>query len=173
MKSKSAAVEKTNENQHLYDEVSEGARFREQYRLVFAATIVATFYVAPSSTVIDGYVKLVLGFAMFFAALYLICTAAAVKYQDRKFMYIVFYASNRVRMKSFDWAVDCFAVGFLGFLTLAAIGFVQTTFKIQMSNTLIGGLVAGSMLVIGCVIWLASSWLKCTDSSDKDTNKLI
>lgn len=157
-----------------YDDVTEGARFREQYRFVFAATIVATFYAFPSNNVLEGYVKWVLGFAMFFAALYLICTAASVKYNDRQSMYIVFYVSNRVRMNTFDWAVDCFAIGLLGFLSLAAVGFVQTTFNVHFSNNIVILLVVACMLIIGGIIGLVGFWhRRIDDKNGEDTNLLI
>lgn len=166
------------ENEHnkelLYEELTEGARFREQYRFLFAATIVATFYVAPSGNPLETFLKVVLGIAMLLAALYLIGTAASVKYKDTRMAYQVFYASKKLRIKLFDWAVDSFAAGFLLFLAIIAVGTMQKVLNVRFTDLQAYGLVAVWMLLLGGLIGLVGLWLKRVDANDsEDVNRLI
>ena len=122
----------------------------------------------------DWIKKLVLGVAMFFAALYLICTATSVKYKDARIAYQVFYASDLVRIKVFDLAVDAFAAGFLLFIALVSVGFIQKILGVHFGDTQVGVMVAVCMLILGGLIGLIGRWLKRIDENNsEDINELI
>lgn len=173
MKKTGSKIGKNNEL-HSYDKLSEGARFREQYRSVFSATIIATFFVVPTGSILEIFLKWVLGFAMLFAALHLICTAASVKYHEPRWMYNMFYVSERFRMRCYDFAVDCFAVGALYFISLATVGFVEKIFNFHPVETVLWIILGVVMLVYGLTMGLVGHWLKKLDrKSSKDTHSLI
>ena len=169
MKNKIEKIRKPNITRQ-YDRLSDGARFREQYRLVFAATIIATFFIVPSENVLDIFLKWVIGFAMFFAALYLIFTAASVKYYGSRWMYDIFYVSERIRMKTYDRAVDCFAVGFLLFVSLLIVGFGRDMLSIKLGEVALYVAVAAVMLVLGITISLVSNKFENVDTKKSHDN---
>jgi len=161
-------------NPLLYDKLSAGAHFREQYRFVFSATIIATFFIVPTGNVLDVFLKLVLGFAMVFATLYLIYTAASIKYHGSKWIYDIFYVSERVRMKTYDVAVDCFAVGLLLFISLLAVGMGMDILNIELGKVSLWVAIALVMLVLAFTIGMINRGLKNYDiKNNQDTDKLI
>lgn len=174
MKKRLTELEKGDNKQLLYEELTKGAQFREQYRLVFAATIVATFYVAPSGNILEGFIKLVLGISMFFAASYLIYTAISVKYKDTHVGYQVFYASDRVRIKAYDFAVDTFPAGFLLFISLVIVGYIQKIFGLHPDNTQVGVMVFVCMFILAGLVGIVGLWFRRSDANtSEDINKLI
>jgi len=124
----------------VYDDISESAKFREQYRFIFSAAIVATVFVIPNDNIAEQALKVVLGFSAFFSALYLIASAACVKYYEPKVMYI-FDVYERLRMRMYDFSVDV-----VGFALIFFVGIVATTFI----NFFVG-------LRVGSVLW----WIIC------------
>jgi hypothetical protein len=163
-----------NSESRLYDRLSSSAHFREQYRFVFSATIIATFFIVPTGNILDIFLKWVLGFAMFFAAFYIVCTAASIKYNNPRWMYDIFYISERVRMKSYDIAVDCFAIGLLYFISLIIIGSGMDLLNIRLGDVALWITIAIVMLVLGIVIGLINYSIKKRETKNgKNLDKYI
>lgn len=132
-----------------YDEMDEAVRFREQHRFVFSIAIVATYFVVPDSSILWRCLGYTVGFSAFFSALYLIMSAAQLKYRDPGRMYEVFVVSESLRTRAFDWSVHVFAVAVLFFF---GILFAGATFNIfgSPSHEWISWLVVGMyMLLMG------------------------
>jgi len=157
-----------------YDHLTENARFREQYRFVFSATIIATYFVSPSGNALELLLKVILGVATFFAALYLICTAATVKYRSSRWMYEVFYVSERLRIRMYDVAIDVFAAGLLYFLSLLGVGLFEKTFQIKLGEIGDWISVVVGVLVIGLVVSLFTKiFRRYYVKKDSDLERLI
>jgi len=169
-------IEKVNKikESRLYDRLPLGAHSRENYRFIFSATIIATFFIIPAENVLDIFLKWVLGFAMFFAATYLVFTAASIKYRDPRWMYGVLYISERVRMKTYDIAVDCFAVGLLLFISLLVVGIGLDVTNIELGEEALWVATAVVMLVLALVVGVVSYRFRRYDiNRSQDINRLI
>ncbi len=138
-------------------------RFSEQYRFVFSATIIATFYVAPSGNALEAFLKWILGFAMSAAALYIVCTAATMKYHNARWMYEVFYVSERIRKWAYDIAVDIFAAGFLFFIGILVTGLAENLLNVRFNSLVMWIVLFISTLAIGLGIGFISKLLKDID----------
>jgi hypothetical protein len=89
-------------------------------------------------------------------------------------MYDMYYASEHIRMRSYDLAVDCFAIGVLYFLSLVTIGFAEKILNINLVEIMLWVMVGVAMLFYGLIISLFGYWLKkIDDMADEDTHKLI
>ncbi|HEY1085235.1 MAG TPA: hypothetical protein VGE34_00730 [Candidatus Saccharimonadales bacterium] len=148
-----------------YEKISDGARFREQYRFAFSAAIIATVFVAPSGNALEVFLKGALGFSALFAALFLITSAAKVKYNEPGRLYAVFYAGERFRMWAFDWSVHVFAVALLIFIGIITAGLVDNIPGVELGDTGILVVLVISMLVVGITILLATN--KITSKKSK------
>ena len=144
-----------------YSKLLEGARFREQFRLAFAGVIVATFFVVPDLDVLANFLKLFLGISALLSAIYLIVSAARVKYKEPGHVYQALYVTERFRMRMFDWSVDVFGFAFLCFISLFAIGGLQEIFNIRFDEfwtwIIVIGLIAIEMIIAWTVGYIAKS----------------
>lgn len=140
-----------------YDETHEAAKFREQYRFTFSIAIVATVFIIPSENVFGQFLQLALGFSAFLAALYLIASAARVKYNEPGRMYQILYVSERFRMRLFDWSIDIFGAALLYFISSLITNQINTVFRLELGSILFWVLLIGVMLVSGLLILLISN----------------
>jgi hypothetical protein len=106
-----------------YEKSTEAQRFGEQIRITFAAAIVATF-LAVLALNFEWLVliKTLLGMSAFFAGLFLLTTAASLKHDDSRWVYNIFYASEKMRLVSYDTAIDAFGI----FLLTSTTTFVSS-----------------------------------------------
>jgi len=130
-----------------YEKSSDSAYFRENYRFIFSVAVIATVFIVPTDNALYLFLKAVLGFSAAFAALYLIATAALVKYNEPSRMYVIFYVSERFRMSMFDWSIDFFGAAFLYFIGLMITGAIEIIFEVKLGTVwswavLIGAIVA-------------------------------
>lgn len=140
-----------------YEKISDGARFREQYRFVFSAAVIATVFVVPSGNALELFLKGTLGFSAFFAALFLIASAARVKYSEPGRLYEVFYLGEHFRMWVYDWSLHVFAAAFLFFLGIVIAGLVDMIPGIQLKGIWSWVSVVSAMLVVGLITLLTTN----------------
>lgn len=137
-----------------YERISDGARFREQYRFVFSAAVIATVFIMPNSNSLEIFLKATLGFSAFFAALYLIASAARVKYAEPGRLYEIFYVGEHFRMWAYDWSIHVFAVALLFFIGLVVTGLIGTVPGVDLDELWSWVVFIGVTLVTGLIILL-------------------
>lgn len=150
-----------------YEKISDGARFREQYRFAFSAVIIATVFVVPSGNALEVFLKGTLGFSALFAALFLIASAARVKYSEPGRLYEIFYVGERFRMWTYDWSLHVFAAAFLFFIGLITTGLIQKILGFQFEVGLSWAVVFGITFAAGLVILLITSRMTAKKSKKK------
>lgn len=150
-----------------YEKISEGARFREQYRFAFSAVIIATVFVVPSGNALELFLKVTLGFSALFAAFFLIASAARVKYREPGRLYEVFYISERFRMWAYDWSLHVFAAAFLFFIGLIVTGLIEKILGFQFDGGWSWFVVLGMTLAAGLVILLITNKMTAKKSKKK------
>ena len=150
-----------------YEKLSSAARFREQLRLTFAGVIVATAFVAPDNNVLFLFLKVALSVSAVFAALFLIASAARVKYTDPGRIYEAFYAGERFRMSMFDWSVNIFGFAILFFVGLLLTGAFEKMFNIELGGVWTWLAVFVATIIIGVVIILLGRFVGRYQSKKK------
>lgn len=156
-----------------YRKLSNDGKFREQYRFVFSAAVVATVFIVPNGNVFETLLKTVLSFSAFFAALYLIATAANVKYREPGVMYQMLYVGERFRMRMYDFSVDTFAAAFLIFLGLVSVGMIQSATGVELEAVWQWSILIGVMLVLAVAILFISRAIKKRELKIKKKLPLI
>lgn len=142
---------------HLsYAKLSESAKFREQFRFVFAGAVIATVFIVPNGNIFEILLKIALGFSALFAALYLIATAANVKYKEPGVMYEMLYVGERFRMRMYDFSVDTFAAAFLIFLGLMSVALIQAASGIELNPVWQWIILISTMLILGVITLFVS-----------------
>lgn len=137
----------------VYENTSTYAQFRESYRHIFSVAVVATVFVVPMDNALMVFLKSVLGFSAIFAALYLILSAARVKYDEPARLYQVFRPSERFRMRMFDLSVDFFGFAFLLFIGLLIAGMIDSIPGVEL------GVVWTWIVVIAVMIFFIGTLL--------------
>jgi len=155
------------EEKLAYDESPEEGRFREQFRLAFAGLIIATVFVVPDLGLLTNFLKLFLGISAFLSALFLIMSAARVKYVEPGYMYVALYVTERSRMRMFDWSVDVFGFAFFSFISLVVTGFIEKIFNIKFSEFWAWIVVIGILLIEMVVVAILSHIAKSRESKKK------
>lgn len=143
-----------------YLNLGEEARFREQLRIGIEIAIIATIFVIPTGNVLMVYLKWVVGFSALFASLYLVFTAATLKYSDPRELYNVFRISERVRMKAYDLSIDVYAIGLLFFLAILITGIVQKVFTVKFDDAKASIFVALTSLLVGIIFLIINVLLQ-------------
>ncbi len=134
-----------------YEDLTERERFREQIRITFSAAIVATF-LATLALNADWifFIKLILGSSALFAGIFLLLTAASLKYYNPRWIYDIFYASEKIRLISYDMAIDSFGIFLIGatstFVSLHIFKFSNPVFLI-FNLSVIGVVILVSVLL--------------------------
>jgi hypothetical protein len=139
-----------------YNKTSDAAKFREQYRFAFSIAIVATVFIIPSENVFGQFLQLTLGFSAFPAALYIIASAARVKYNEPGRIYQVLYIGERFRMRLFDWSIDVFGASLLFFIASLITNQINTVFRLEPGSILFWVLLILIMFILGIFILLIS-----------------
>lgn len=147
-------MKKKSRSRLAYENTSNDTKFREQYRFAFSVAVVATVFIVPNENALEQFLKLALGFSAFFAALYLITSAARVKYKEPGRMYEVFYVGERFRMWTFDWSVNVFAAAFLYFIGLFITGLINIIFNVNLGPVLSWVMPLVLTLIVGLIILL-------------------
>ncbi len=150
-----------------YEKISDGARFREQYRFAFSVTVIATVFVVPTSNELESFLKLGLGISAFFAALFLICSAARVKYSEPGRLYEVFYVNERFRMWAYDQSLHVFAAAVLFFVGLIITGLIDRIPGVELSGVWSWIVLVCATFIIGLVILLVTNTLMAKKSKKK------
>ena len=150
-----------------YEKISDGAKFREQYRFAFSAAVIATVVAVPSGSALEIFLKGTLGFSAFFAALFLIASAARVKYNEPGQLYEVFYVGERFRMWAYDWSLHVFAAAFIFFIALIITGSIDMIPGVQLGPIWSWVVVVAVMLIIGVMILLITNKMMAKKSKKK------
>lgn len=156
------------ENKDLaYDKLADDAKFREQYRFAFSAAIVATVFVIPNDNPIEAFLKTAVGFSAVFAAIYLIASAARVKYNEPGRLYEIFYIGERFRMWAYDWSLHVFAAAFLFFIGLIVTGLISKVPGVQLEGAWLWIVFVGVTFIIGVIILLITNKMMTKKSKKK------
>lgn len=131
-----------------YDELPNGPEFREQFRFLFSAAIIATVFVVPDNNELLSYLKFALSVSAIFAGLYLVLTAATVKYSEPRWLYQIIYTSERFRMRMYDYSVNILAIAFLYFLSILTLGTLNH-FGVKLEDTSMYVFILTCMFIIG------------------------
>lgn len=150
-----------------YEKISDGARFREQYRFTFSAVIIATVFVVSSDNTLEVFLRVTLGFSAFFAALFLIASAARVKYNEPGRLYEVFYMGERFRMWAYDWSIHVFAAAFLFFIGSIITGLIDKIPGVQLGVVWSWVVLVGVTLIVGLIILIVTNMLISKKSKKK------
>ncbi len=162
-----------NNSELAYDSISEAGKFREQFRFVFSGVVIATVFVVPSDSVFELLLKGVLGFSAFFAAIYLIASAANIKYREPGIMYQMLYVGERFRMRMYDFSVDTFAVAFLYLLGLVGVGLSQSISGVEFAPLWQWSILIFVMFALAVTILFTSIALKKRELATKKKLPLI
>lgn len=163
----------TQQKDLTYKKLTDDGRFREQYRFIFSAAVIATVFIVPNSNVFETILKVALGFSAFFSALYLIATAANVKYNEPGVMYQMLYAGEKFRMRMYDFSVDTFAVAFLYILGLTGVGLIQLMSGVELTPAWQWIILVVIMLIIAILTFLTSNLLKIKEQKNKGELPII
>lgn len=150
-----------------YNKSSEKGRFREQFRLAFAGVIIATFFAVPDIGILTNFLKFFLGVSVLLSALFLIVSAARVKYTEPGHMYQSLYVTERFRRRMFDWSVDVFGFAFLYFMSLLITGVIEKIFNIKFDEFWIWAIVISILVVEMVIIAILSNMAKSRESKKK------
>ena len=154
--------------ERTYDVVSEGARLREQHRFTFSIAIVATVFVVPNNNALELFLKIVLSVSAFFASLYLITSAAQIKYKDAGYIYEVFPVYESFRMWTFDWSINIFGFSFLLFISLLLTGLIDKTPGVELGA--LGAWITTiiTLLVVSSLVFIVSWRVELHRSKEKE-----
>lgn len=150
-----------------YEKESNTAQFRENYRFIFSIAIIATVFVIPSSTALVLFAKIAIDLSAFFAALYLISSAARVKYFETGRIYEIFDVSERFRMKMFDWSIDIFGAAFLYFVGLVTTGAIESIPGVNLGRMEPWVVASVIILVIVAILVVRHYWPPSEDRKKK------
>jgi hypothetical protein len=142
-----------------YDNSSDAARFREQYRFAFSAVVIASVFVAPNGNALEQFFKLTLETSAFFSALYLIASAALVKYKEPGRLYVIFGINEGFRMWAYDWSVHVFAAALLLFISLLITGILESLLGVKFGEIGLYMSVVLSAAIIGLMILLIQKFI--------------
>ena len=150
-----------------YTESSDEAKFREQFRFAFAGVIIATFFVIPTIDSLMNFLKIFLGLSAILSAIFLVISAARVKYKEPGYMYQALYVTERFRMRMFDWSIDIFGFAFLYFISLLATGLLEKALSVQFSELWTWVTVIGILLIEILIVSIMSRLAKSQESTKK------
>lgn len=167
------AMPRKNNSELAYSSISEAGKFREQFRFAFSGVVIATVFVVPSENVFELLLKGVLGFSAFFAFMYLIVSAANIKYREPGVMYQMLYVGERFRMRMYDFSVDTFAVAFLYLLGLVSVGIFQSISGVKLAPLWQWSILIVVMLALAVTILFISMAIKKRELATKKKLPLI
>lgn len=161
-------------NTLAYDRSNDNAKFREQYRFAFSIAVITTAFVMPDENVIEQLLKVMLYISALLAALYLITSAARVKYNKPGRLYQIFYAGERFRMRLFDWSIDVFGAAFLYFIASLVTNQINTIYRLDVKSISFWIMFVAIMLIIGLLILLITYLVtkRAPSQSKKDLPKI-
>ena len=137
-----------------YESTDDNAKFRESYRFVFSAAIVATYFVVPDKNILWQCLGYVVGTSAFFSASYLIMSAAKLKYRDTGRMYEIFSVNESLRMRAFDWSIHVFGAALLFFPAILLAGLTFNLLGVEMHGwapwlvVIIYALISGASIIL-------------------------
>lgn len=120
----------------VYKKTSSTELFREQQRQVFAVTIIATVLAAKSYGLFEikffgEMFRTILSSSALLAFMYLLLTAAALKYSDPHWLYQHLYLSHKLRKLFYDTSVHIFANYFITYSLIHISEQIGEIFKIS------------------------------------------
>lgn len=145
--------------------MSEESKFKEQVRYIFAGTVIASFLSLQSIITSDRYLYWLLLFSTIFSALYLLMSAASLRYFGDGGDNFLFFG-EKLRMATYDVAINIYGTGLIFGSSLVITKKVTHIFMINSSKFWIVQVLSISiLLLLGVIFRHLNIWIDKRDNS--------